>query len=1646
MERLKNLDIYNVLVSELYDETFLEELGWSSKEMDKFISSSMIKEFIYKVEWTGRADDEEKKPAEKNEGGFSDDTEDYYSYEREGFETRRFDSVKVLELAKEYILELRTPPEGGWLKYCFDYTESVLFPETKGELDISSPELEKYNRGRLLLLQILRGLYKYEDESLPFDPTRTMELVLNNPDSYTWEEYLRFKKTIKEEYIYEFMRIARDITPFDTLGHMSGVHYVAMTMGKQLKAAGVPVDLPLISGAAAGHDIGKFGCTKEEEKRIPYLHYYYTDICYERFGLYNMGHIAANHSTWDLELENLSVESLLLIYSDFRVKSGRDEKGRETVFFYTLAESFDVILGKLDNVDAAKEARYRKVYAKLKDFESYMKELGVTTDLPADLGNHEVNLHPIIRERALLEGEDVVEQFKYSAIDHNIRLMSILHVDSELADLIEAARSETAWKNVRTYIGIFDEYSTYMSEKQKLMTMKFMYELLAHQEHDIRTQAANLMGEITAGFNEKYRKELPVDVELPQRPITNLGLFDEYIEKILFPERRFTEQHRSWMRFSLGTYVSAVLQDSSESQKIEYIDRLTKYYNAEVDESDLLIVLMAVLDRLDAGWCSEEFVDAARDLIVQSLNNPKKEVRVAALRAERHFLRDMSEELYYNSLLDILSLPHNPSDLLEREGTVFLDDLKMGTHWIIKVANTQLIRHFGKKLNNPAVTLHIGTHLVNLLKVNEVAEVRRAAGNALLDLMPLMPDSQRNELSVELYNGLEIGDRQFAKNIPYYMGKMSLSLPPAEFDEVIDTVEIAVLKTGRRVAAFMIESVGVMLENYADFANKYPAPQEEHDERKIRLLYIMIKAYSHYDRQFSRDAFRDIGKYLFASHILPDRDKKLLFNHSYKKLLQLLDEQPEDMLSFYSNAAVLNHIYRYIGIQEQTEEKFHFPEIKKVCFYPGTFDPFSLAHKAVAVKIRDLGFDVYLALDEFSWSKHTQAKLLRRRIMNMSCADEEGIYAFPDDIPVNIANNSDVKRLKELFRDKNLYIAVGTDVIENASAYKAAPEHDSIHTLSHITFERETRENKAEATAPSDRSVYPITGDVIELTLDKFYEDISSTRIRENIDLNRDITNIIDTVAQSFIYENNMYLREPTYKHVIESKEIEISNLDHRGPEALDSIFDDLDAMGYDMDVLQDYINDERTKSIFITDTTKGNKVIAYGACHKVGTKNILSEFKNEELTGRIRSLASSSMYAIGFLYADRSSEITGICQMLITELLTELIARDHDYAVYHPICPEGYDEGLLTDLKKQGFMDIAGRIPGLYERSIQFIPPTYAVSMESPVVIFKDVETVIKAPFNKNETVLNAISEAHDNLLAVLAKIYPGKLLLSFNTSAIQNKIITKACELNGVSNIDGESQKGPYMVVPFGKALGDVLVPNTVTKSLFLEKYFNRNAHGFTIAEDNNYSPLDTQAKMIKSFNRPIILIDDLLHKSHRMNKLGPILQGAGCQVKEVLVGVLTGNAMDRMEANNTKVESAYFLPNLEIWLNERDCYPYIGGDSLAPATGYRMDERNASANLILPYIKPGFIANGDEEAAFAYSEVCLKNARMIMATLEKEYQKEFERKLTLKRMGEVLTKPRIPETDRGVTFDENLEPTNFLDNDIEKLYRLQWGGHSS
>ena len=125
-----------------------------------------------------------------------------------------------------------------------------------------------------------------------------------------------------------------------------------------------------------------------------------------------------------------------------------------------------------------------------------------------------------------------------------------------------------------------------------------------------------------------------------------------------------------------------------------------------------------------------------------------------------------------------------------------------------------------------------------------------------------------------------------------------------------------------------------------------------------------------------------------------------------------------------------------------------------MAFFPGTFDPFTLSHKGIVRAIRDLGYEVLLAIDEFSWSKKTQPHRIRRRLASIATADEFHVSIFPENFPVNIANPANLAALRAAFPDRAVAIVAGSDVVAGASSYRKPPEENSIHTFDHIIFRR----------------------------------------------------------------------------------------------------------------------------------------------------------------------------------------------------------------------------------------------------------------------------------------------------------------------------------------------------------------------------------------------------------------------------------------------------------------------------------------------------------------------------------------------------------------------------------------------------------------
>jgi hypothetical protein len=273
-----------------------------------------------------------------------------------------------------------------------------------------------------------------------------------------------------------------------------------------------------------------------------------------------------------------------------------------------------------------------------------------------------------------------------------------------------------------------------------------------------------------------------------------------------------------------------------------------------------------------------------------------------------------------------------------------------------------------------------------------------------------------------------------------------------------------------------------------------------------------------------------------------------------------------------------------------------------------------------------------------------------------------------------------------------------------------------------------------------------------------------------------------------------------------------------------------------------------------------------------------------------------------------------------------------------------------------------------------------------------------------------------------------------------LHHKLIKKICESNNVSNIPYEKRRlGESMCVPFGTILQGKVVPNTVTKSLHTEKMFYSDLEDFTIGEYPNYPALPHQIKTIKSFDKPVILVDDLLHKGYRIKAISPLFRKENIPVEKIIVGILSGRGKELMDIRGRDVDSAYFIPNLRIWFNENLLCPFLGGDTLLKQNN-EQGNLIQSINLILPYVAPHFIKETDKVKVYDLSMTCLENARDIMKAIEKEYQKIYERTLTLGRLGEITISPRFPYKGSNMHYDHNKKPSVYIENDIEELKRLK------
>ena len=1508
-------------------------------------------------------------------------------------------------------------PARGWLAYTYDFACRLLYPEEDADTSCAA--------GAVFLLSVLQVLFAAEDELLPRDPAWTFD--------FPTEEELsgcacaaslgQMLRSWKREYVYELMRLGLEATPYRTLEHIAGVHHVAMTAARGLHRAGIPLDLALVSGSAAGHDIGKFGCRPGE--RVPYLHYYYTDLWFRRRRITDIGHVAANHSVWDLEPDYLSVESLLLIYADFRVKQSRDSDGREITRISSLAEAFDVILSKLDGVDDAKRRRYMRVYARLRDFEQFMVDRGVDVTLQG----HDTPPRPE-RQTALMTDDEALHALTMQCVGHNMELMSRLTGQRSFARLLELARGETNWRRLRAYLGVFESYSLYLHIPQKVQTLAFLYELLMHREGDIRRQAAALLGEIIGGFHAGYAKERPAGSRPDPRAVTDLDQWKLYLDKIIYPDHKLMPQHRRWIGYTLKFVVTSLLQHTAGREE-RFLTPLFSYYRRpdQLDDAAAFQLLDAAVSLPDTVYARHgallprfaETLSVRQDVQVRTAavllldrlrrSSPRSAGTLRALArmdcGGSTTLRLLREDVLQDGAPITL-----PDDAVSE---IFLDNLKTATPWITKQANIRLLTDFARSGSSPA--LHIATHLSNLIKVSDRVTVRHSAGSALLELAPRLTVDQRNEVAVELCRGLELGQQEFTKYIPDYLGRFALWLPPAELDEVLDDLWVNLSASDSRVAASVLDTVGVIYETYDAYRTRFPETDDAYRRRRQRLLGMLMRGLYGIDNAVRQEALYVLGRRVFGSAELGDHEKCRAFVLTERKLLAAYDEEPDDGLTFYYRAAMLGKLYRFMTEEQLFREGFDFGAPRPVAFFPGTFDPFTLSHKGIVRAIRDAGFEVLLAIDEFSWSKRTQPTRIRRRIAAMSVANEFHVHLFPEDFPVNIANPDNLRRLRQAFPGRRVSIVVGSDVVAHASSYRKAPTADSIHTFDHVIFRR--TEPGAE---PADYRC--ITGHVVELTLPPQLEEISSTRIREAVDANRDVSNLIDPMAQEFIYRQGLYLREPQDKPVLRTEDltfISCSGPEERTDTLLQRIFPTSAA------AMCRRLMDSGDELMLLCDGVSG-EVLGAASYRCLDSQHLFARLNDPTLSGIVRQNAGGRTLLLSGLFVPKGQRQLDFGQLLLTEVLTTALSREYTYALYCPL------EGAVSGYGRQ-LMQLQGFVPIQHRDGYDVL----GVDMHCPIVLSRNVDTAIKAPLSTAPQVVVAVAAAHRRLQAALTRLQPGSLVLSLSAGVIYHRLLQRITQRNGVPAEPVTPRVlGPDICVPYGKILRGVAVPNTVTKTLRTDKVYEPDLSASSIEAYPDYSPLADQVRTIHAFDRPVILVDDMLHDGKRIRCLAPLLEETHTPVDQVLVGYLTGVGRDLMEQLGYPVDGIYYLPNLRMRFVESTLYPFIGGDTV------RRTERlpgglQPSVNRILPYAAPEF-SPMDGRTAWELSLCCLENARDILLALETEFRSLYARNLTLNRLGEAVVLPLCPDKGGCITYDVSRAASACLEGDIELLKRMR------
>ncbi|MBN2490916.1 MAG: hypothetical protein JXQ29_08710, partial [Planctomycetes bacterium] len=1255
---------------------------------------------------------------------------------------------------------------------------------------------------------------------------------------------------------------------------------------------------------------------------------------------------------------------------------------------------------------------------------------------------------------ALATGRDLLTTARLFTTAHNIKVMEQLRDLPALRALLEEARSFEGWRDLRTYLGVLGEYSPALAMEQKELALDFFFVLLGHRDDDIRYHAAHCIGEILALGEDAWRKDLPEGVA----PEPGRWVLDqvERVLDLLDLARAEADEDMSgpeMVVYGVPVILRSLVQRARPDLRRMVLERILerlRLRNADhrplvglyaCESLELMLALFPPESRhrlaeVAQAWCHHES-DNTRlmawrlllGLARSSADDAEMTARLrgpvealAARAAPEMLVAELALLAELASRCGLTEAASRCRDLLERDRTpveeVMLRNLKSRVGWVEKKVNCDYLVEFALERHraggDPEAhrANEVASHLANLLKVSRVEGTRFHAGACLLQLLPVLTVTQRNDLMVELLRSLQLDVEAVTRYIPRFLGAVLASLPDQELSEALDDMEVNVRKGPAPLQRLLLQTATWLIVQGT--AERLTGPVLR------RLAGVLLGAMVESRAVTVHDAFAQIGL-LFQRLAQPERtDDRLprLLELITRKLLTLVVHRPGDRVRFFLIASALNQLDRAL-VRHRAQVRL--PDAPSVAFIPGTFDPFTRAHGELVKRVLASFDQVLVQVDDYSWNKHTQPRSLRQEMTWMALGGIPEAFPAPVDPPVNLANASSLRALARKLGRRKLTLVVGSDVLEGASAYRSPAGHiwDYAHLI--IVRSAEGAPRAWEEKLGWFRARVQVAG------IPPRSGAISSTSLRSALDRREDLELLCDPLVARSLLERQLYLNHPPRKAPVPRPEhrLEVHHGPRPGLRGLEDVvaLEGIDRMARRTRAQREHVLLEARVSREPLAALTWTEVAA-STLPVVLEDPLLAQLHDGAVLGR-GALVDTLSVRRGAGGDEELRVLLGraLFRWLDTGLQFALIGLDEAGTRAAWDVLESYGAAWVTET---GGAESRGR-------------RWAAMQLTAPLVLVWDLEEALQPQWGADPEVADVIREARRSLVAFFAGRDPGIARLHVPEAELKRQTAAWAVE-----RLAAEPNRR-WVVLGLGRQFSRDVIGACPTLALELERFLTWQGYEAGFGTSHGSPSLEMQLHTARELGRDALLVAPFLDSAEPLLKIRDAARVAGIRLREVLIGVTSASVHATLHLEGIPHRAGCIVPLWQAVLRESTLTPYVGGWSIEGRGPQEAAALLPSLNECLPYHHPHPLGQ-DSAAALDFSRLVLTNARRLFLALERLFRSRELKMLTLRDLGLVVRTPRCPPFPEGFIPAERSTPSELLAEDLQALARLHPERHEA